>query len=133
MSLKSHLIVYNGPQQRLLSMCHSPTNKITHIQSPTFNLRLTLELTCLILCILGNFACFLSSADYFQNHLFQIPSGILSECQKVWIQVRLDVLSGLTLVQTAFKGYKQMTLVDRVKNRLGFRNGKRKLFLTLAL
>ena len=45
------------------------------------------------LCLLGNFACFLSSADFFQNRLFQkILSGIPSECQTVWIQIRAGIL-----------------------------------------
>ena len=39
---------------------------------------------------MGNIACMLSSADFFQNQLFRkIPSGILSV-------IRLDILSGLT-------------------------------------
>ena len=38
----------------------------------------------LTLCQLGNFACFLSSADFFQNLLFRkILSGVPSECQTV--------------------------------------------------
>ena len=37
MSLKSHPIVYNWPLQQWLSMWHSPTNKIVHVQSPTTN------------------------------------------------------------------------------------------------
>ena len=55
--------------------------------------------------MLGNFACFLSSVDvffkltFFQKHL----SGIQSECQTVWIQIRSDVLSGLIWIQTVCK------------------------------
>ena len=42
--------------------------------------------------MLGNFACFLSSADFFQNQLIRkILSGISSECQTVWIQIRPDI------------------------------------------
>ena len=45
------------------------------------------------LCLLGNFSCFLSSADFFQNQLFlKILSGIQSECQTVWIKIRPDIL-----------------------------------------
>ena len=55
-------------------------------------------------CMLGNFACFLSSADFFQNHFFRKTlSGIPSECQTVWIQTRPDILSGLIWVQTVCK------------------------------
>ena len=39
-------------------------------------------------------------ADFFsKSTVRKILSGILSECQTVWIQVMLDVLSGLILVQ----------------------------------
>ena len=59
----------------------------------------------LTLCLLGNFSCFfLSSANSFQNELFRkIHSGIPSECQTVWIQIRPDVLSGLIWFQTVCK------------------------------
>ena len=51
---------------------------------------------------------FLSSADFFQNQLFRkILSGIPSECQAVWIQIRPDILSGLIWVQTVCKSYQQ--------------------------
>ena len=66
----------------------------------------------------NNFACweilhaFLSSADFFQNQLFRkILSGLPSECQTVWIQIRPDPLSGLIWVQIVCKGYQQTTLV----------------------
>ena len=55
----------------------------------------------------GNFASLLSSADFFQNQLFRkILSGIPSECQTVWIQIRLDKMSSLILIQTVCKGLK---------------------------
>ena len=50
----------------------------------------------------------------FQKHL----SGIPSECQLVWSQIRPNVLSGLTWVQPVCKGYQQMTkkvVRERVK------------------
>ena len=48
----------------------------------------------------------LLSADFFQNYLSQkILSGTLSECQIVWIQSRMDLLSVLIWVQTVCKGY----------------------------
>ena len=54
---------------------------------------------------------FLSSADFFQNQLFRkILSGIPSECQIAWIQIRPNVLLGLTWVQTVCKSYQQTTL-----------------------
>ena len=55
---------------------------------------------------------FLSSADFFQNQLFQkILSRMPSECQTDWIQIRLDILSGLVWVHSVCKGYQQTTLV----------------------
>ena len=57
------------------------------------------------------FMLFLSSADFFQNQLFRkILSGIPSECQIAWIQIRPNVLLGLTWVQTVCKSYQQTTL-----------------------
>ena len=57
---------------------------------------------------------FLSSADFFQNQFFRkILSGIRSECQTVWIQIRPDVLSGLIWVQTVCKGHQQTALVGK--------------------
>ena len=58
------------------------------------------------------FHAFLSTADFFQNQLFQkILSGIPSECQTDWIQIRPDVLSGLVRVDSVCKGYEHTTLV----------------------
>ena len=60
----------------------------------------------LTLCMLGNFACFfLSSVNFFTKKNL---SGILLECQTVWIQIRQDILSGLIWVQTVCRGYQQM-------------------------
>ena len=54
---------------------------------------------------------FLSSADFFQNQLFQKTlSGIPPECQTVCIQIRPDIFSGLIWVQTVHKGDQQMAL-----------------------
>ena len=64
-------------------------------------------------CPLEIVHAFLSSADFFQNQLFQkILSGIPSECQTDWIQIRSDILSGMIWVQTVCKCYEQTTLVD---------------------
>ena len=47
------------------------------------------------ICILGNFHNFLSSADFFQNLLFEnILSGIPSKCQTVWTLIKPDHSSG---------------------------------------
>ena len=52
----------------------------------------------------------LSSADFFKINLSEkILSGIPSECQTVWIQIRPDILSGLIWVQSVCKGYQQTT------------------------
>ena len=60
---------------------------------------------------------FLSSADFFQNQLFQkVLSGIPSGCQTVWIQVRPEVLSGMIWVQTVCRGYQQTTLGEKELN-----------------
>ena len=54
----------------------------------------------------------MSSADFFSKLTFQkILSGIPSECQMDWIQIRTDILSGLGRVQSVCNGYEQMTLV----------------------
>ena len=55
-------------------------------------------------------AFLLSAVFFFQNKLFRkILSGIPSECQTVWIQIRPNILSGLIWVQTVCKDYQQMT------------------------
>ena len=64
----------------------------------------------LTLCPLGKFSCFLSSADFFQIIFWKILSGIPSECQTDWIQIRLNILLGMIWVQTACKSYQKMTL-----------------------
>ena len=64
------------------------------------------------------FPAFLSSADFFQNQLLgKVLSGIPSECQTDWIQISPDVLSSLIWVQSACKGYQQMTLVENELNK----------------
>ena len=42
----------------------------------------------------------------------------LWECQKVWIQIRPDILSGLIWIQTICKGYQQMAKVTASKERI---------------
>ena len=75
-----------------------------------------------MLCIFVSFnswhACFYHLPIRLQNQLFrEILSEIPSECQKVWIQIRHDVLSGLMLwVQTLCKGHQQTTLVGEDLN-----------------
>ena len=63
------------------------------------------------------FTFFLSSADFFQNQLFRkILSGISSECQTNWIQIRPEVLSDLIWVQSVCKGFEQTSLVGKRVN-----------------
>ena len=60
--------------------------------------------------MLGNFAYFFVIYGFFFNYLFQKNlSGIPSESQSVWIQIRTGALSGLIWVQTVCKAYQQMT------------------------
>ena len=79
------------------------------------------------LCILGDF-CMVFCRPFFLITFFfhkkkkkkSNLSGIRSECQAVWIQIRPDVLSGLIAVQTVCIGYmlttKVVTSGGRVKN-----------------
>ena len=75
-------------------------------------------------CMLGNFSCFccrhivcwLFSALTFQKVL----SGALSECQTVWIQIRMYILSVLIWVQTVCKGYQQTTKIAANKEGVKF-------------
>ena len=68
----------------------------------------------LILCPLGNFPHFFVVCWFFRNQLFlKILSGIRSECQTIWIQIRPDILSGLIWFQTVCESYQQMTLGAR--------------------
>ena len=56
----------------------------------------------------GKLYMFLSSADFFRNQRFRkFLSGMLSECQTVWTQIRPDFLLGLIWVQTVCNGYQQ--------------------------
>ena len=59
--------------------------------------------------------CFFSKSTFFVEN-----SGIPSECQTDWIQIRPDILSRQILVQSLCKGYEQMTL-HVVGNGLNFR------------
>ena len=67
----------------------------------------------LTLCPMGNFSCFFVVCFFFfqKQHFGKIISGIPSEYQSDWIQIRTDVLSGLIWVQSVCKGYEQTTLV----------------------
>ena len=67
----------------------------------------------LTFCTLENFSCFLLSADFLSKStcLRKILSGLSSECQTDWIQIRPDVSSGLIWVQSVCKGYEQTALV----------------------
>ena len=64
---------------------------------------LFVSLGSLIYCILRNFSCFLSSADFFQNYFFEkILSRIPSECQTVWTLIRPDEIVGPDLGPNCF-------------------------------
>ena len=59
------------------------------------------------------FSLFYGLLIFFKNQLFRkILSGIESECQTVWIQIRPDVSLGLIWVQSVCKSYQQTTLGD---------------------
>ena len=62
---------------------------------------------------LGIFSCFFVVSWFFSKSTFfrKILSGIPSECQTDWIQIRPDILSGLIGVQSLCKGYQQTTLL----------------------
>ena len=68
----------------------------------------------LTLCPLGNCSShFVACWFFFQNQLFRkILSGIPSEYQTVWIQIRPSILWGLIWVQTVCKSYQHTTLGD---------------------
>ena len=68
----------------------------------------------LTVCPQGKFTCFfVVCCCIFKSTLRKIVSVISSECQKDWIQIRPDILSGLILVQFVCKGYEQTTLEDK--------------------
>ena len=69
----------------------------------------------------------LLSADFFQNYLFRkILSGIQSECQMVWIQIRTDIWSVLIWIQTVCKGCQQTTKVAASRQRVKLTNPEQK-------
>ena len=108
----------NNKPDRLEGTYSNPINNIDHIQSlnqssaiqggmcyEMFHMYAAKLFACWVI-----FQAFLSSADFFQNQLFQkILSGIPSECQMVWILIRPDVLSGLIWVKTVCKDHQQTT------------------------
>ena len=70
--------------------------------------------------MLGNLLLLLlSSADFFHNYIFyKILSGTQSECQRVLILIRTDVLSTLIWVQTVCNGNQQKTKVPASKEKV---------------
>ena len=75
----------------------------------------------LTLCMLGNFVClFCRLLFFFKSTFSKNLSGIPSECQTVWNQIRPDILSDLIWVQTVCKGYQQTTIIatsgERIKH-----------------
>ena len=63
------------------------------------------------LCMLDKHTCFYCRLLTFYKITFfrkkKHSLGTLSECQTVWTQIRIDVLSVLIWVQTVCKGYQQ--------------------------
>ena len=71
------------------------------------------------LCMLGNFACILSSVDFLINFFKNNLSGIPSKCQTVWIQIRPDVVGpnlGPNCLQRLSAATKVATSGERFKN-----------------
>ena len=70
--------------------------------------------------MLGNFEGFFCHLQIFvHNKVFRkILSGMPSQCQTVWIQIRPDKLSGLIWVQTVCKSYLQTRQVGKELKRL---------------
>ena len=63
----------------------------------------------LTLCMLGYLYAVLSPNDFFKVNLYKIFFQEYHQCQKIWIQIRQDVLSGLIWVQAVCKSYQQIT------------------------
>ena len=63
----------------------------------------------LTLCPLGNFSCFLSSADIFISFFWKIHSELLSRVANSLDPDQADNLLGLAWVQTVCKGCQQTT------------------------
>ena len=85
----------------------------TYVRSPLYSI-LKSNLHTLILYRWEIFHAFLPSADFFQNQLFRkIISGMSSECQTDWIQIRPNILSDRIWVQIVCKSYHQMTQGDK--------------------
>ena len=55
-----------------------------------------------------------SSVNFFDNFF----SGTLYECQTFCIQIRTNILSGLTWVQSVCKGYQPMTKLPLARKEL---------------
>ena len=64
------------------------------------------------------------SVDFFQNYFLTFFWETLAgtRCQKIWIQIRTNILSVLIWVQTVRKSYQQMEKVVASKERVkGYR------------
>ena len=67
------------------------------------------------LCMLGNFSCSLLSSTSLLFSKFTFLRNSFrtnirdSECQKVWIQMKIEILSVLIRAQTVCKDYQQTT------------------------
>ena len=60
--------------------------------------------------ILHVFCCLLLLLFFFYQLFWKIISGMPTECQTVWIQIRPDIMLGLIWVQTVCKDYQDTLL-----------------------
>ena len=72
----------------------------------------SLSVLILILLLTSCLLCFCRLLIFIKINFFEKNlSGIPSDSQTDWIQIRSDILSGLIWVQTVWKSYRQTTLV----------------------
>ena len=70
----------------------------------------------LTVCMLGTFSCFCCCLLTFFKIKYSLRNK--SDCQRVWIQIRTDVLSILIWVQNFCKDYQHMTKVAARRKRV---------------
>ena len=92
--------------------------KTMHITAKTITN--SLPLMEIILCMLGNFTfLFYRLLIFFKINFFKkFLSGIPSDCQTVWNQIRPDIMSGLIWSQTVNNGCQQTTLAGKEINQV---------------
>ena len=76
----------------------------------------------------------MSSADFFfkinifERFLSEIPSG----SQKIWIQIRPNILSGLIWVQTVFRGYQRQRVNCNIAVELDWLQSLKQFFINVS-